>query len=359
MQKTKPLAERPRTKSIRRIVVGILAIVFGLALVAVIAVVLAIFVQYRSNDHPIALPTPRGPHPVGRMLMDWTDARRNREIMVFLWYPAREGASGRKCEYIPGTWGELEAEKMLPIPAKRYREIQVSAVEDAPFASGSIPVLVLLPGMGRIPAHYTTLAEDLASYGYLVVGVTPTGSSSVVVFSDGHTVHGREFDPDTDGRIKTQEYIETWAGDASFSLDQLRVDSRFANHIDLNKVGVLGHSFGGSVAVQALQLDARFSRAAVLDSGYFGNPIKGLDRPLAILAADSQIEPEWKILCDSDPATCTTHLFPRARHMNFSDAAILPSRFPLPKSLLMLGDVDGAQFLHEVSDVLRDFFDRM
>ncbi|HEV3137900.1 MAG TPA: hypothetical protein VGZ26_08340 [Pirellulales bacterium] len=299
MQKTKPFIERLRAMTIRRIVILILAVVFGVALVGVLAAVLAVFVQYRRDDHPIALPSPRGPHPVGRMLMDWTDARRNREIMVFLWYPAQDGTAGHKCEYIPGTWGELEAEKMLPIPAKRYRELQVSAIEDAPLASGTMPLLVLLPGLGRIPAHYTALAEDLASYGYLVAGVTPTGSSSVVVFSDGHMVHGGEFDPDTEGRIKTQETVETWAGDAAFALDQLSVDSHFQHHIDVNKVGVFGHSFGGSVAAHLLQRDPRFSRGAVLDSGFFGDPIESLDRPLAILAADSQIEPEWKTLCDS------------------------------------------------------------
>jgi pimeloyl-ACP methyl ester carboxylesterase len=355
----KPPTEPPRKKGIRRIVLGTLAVGFGLVLVAMLAVVVAVFIQFRRNDRPIVLPTPRGPHPVGRMLMDWTDSRRNREIMVFLWYPAPAGASGDQCEYIPGTWGELEAEKMLPIPAQRYREIQASAIADAPLASGAMPVLVLLPGMGRIPAHYTTLAEDLASYGYAVVGVTPTGSSSVVVFSDGHMVHGREFDPDADGPIKTQETVETWSRDASFVLDQLGVDSHFANHIDLNRVGIFGHSFGGSVAVQALQRDARFSRAAILDSGFFGQPIKSLDRPLAILAADRQLEPEWKALCESNQTNCTTHLFPQARHMNFSDAAVLPSRFPLPKSILMLGDVDGEQCLREVSDILRDFFDQM
>jgi hypothetical protein len=45
--------------------------------------------------------------------------------------------------------------------------------------------------------------------------------------------------------------------------------------------------------------------------------------------------------------------------MNFSDSSMLPSRFPLPKSVALLGDVDGAEFLREVSDQLRNFFGEM
>jgi hypothetical protein len=45
--------------------------------------------------------------------------------------------------------------------------------------------------------------------------------------------------------------------------------------------------------------------------------------------------------------------------MDFSDATVLPPRFPLPRALLMLGDVDGRQFLYGISDRVRKFFDQM
>jgi pimeloyl-ACP methyl ester carboxylesterase len=342
----------------RRKLLRLVVAAFGLVAVGVVVMLVVIYVQYVRNDRPITLPVPRGPHAVGRMLRHWKDPKRNRELMVFIWYPAHNGAAGRRSEYIPGRWGELEAQKMLPIPAKRFQEIQVNAIEEAPLSPGSMPVLIMLPGMGRNPAHYTTLAEDLASFGYVVAGVTPTGSSTAVVFPDGHEVDGREFDPLVDGFAKTQEYIDTWAGDASFALDQLTDDSFFKDHLRLNQVGVFGHSFGGSVAVHVLQRDRRFSRAAVLDSAFFGKPIKGLNQPILILTGGDAIDPEWRALCDSNRAGCTTHEFPSARHMNFSDAGILPSRFPLPKFVLMLGDVDGAAFLRDVSDRLQGFFSK-
>ena len=345
---------------LRLLAVTAVAIVIA-AIAAVLAIVVCIGVQYRRDDRAIALPAPRGPHPVGRSLADWKDNRRNRELMVFIWYPASDGASGPHSEYIPGTWGRLETNNMNPIPPKRLLEIEVSAIEDAPVAPGAMPVLVMLPGMGRIPAHYTTLAEDLASYGYLVVGVTPTGSSDVVVFPDGRVVRGNEEEKvgSLDDPSKAQELVVTWGGDASFALDQLGRDPRFANHIEVNKIGVFGHSFGGNAAAHSLQRDARFARAAVLDSAFFGEPIAALDKPLLVFECGTNNEKDWRAVCAVDRASCSIARFPEARHMNFSDASVLPSRFPLPKSVLMLGSVDGRTFLPDVSDRLRAFFGQM
>lgn len=269
------------------------------AFVAAIAVgALAIVaVQYRRNDRPIVLPRPRGPHRVGRVLVTWKDTKRNRELMVFLWYPAAAGAVG-------------------PPPAQ-----------------GRMPVLVLLPGLGRVPAHYTTMAEDLASFGYIIVGVTPTG-----------------------GGRPSQKLVETWAADAAFALDQLEHDPLLGSHADGNRIGIFGHSFGGNVALHAIANDGRLRRAANLDGSLFGDPIGHPRKPLLILCA-SAIDPEWRSICASGEASCAA--FPNALHMNFSDVGVLPSRFPLPRSLLELGSVDGRQFLRDVVDRLRAFFGPM
>ena len=322
----------------------------AIAAVAV-AIGIAFVVRYRLDDRPIVLPRPRGPHPVGRVLVDWKDARRNRELMVFIWYPAVDGATGPRSEYIPGEWGRLEAEHMLPIPAKRLEQIEVSSIRDAQAASGPMPVLILLPGMGRVPAHYTTLAEDLASYGFLVLGVTPTGSARpAVVFSDGHRVEG-EKKPRLDDPAAAQRLVETWAGDASFALDRLARDSRFV--VRQEGAGIFGHSFGGNVSLHALAMDPRFTRAANLDGSLYGDPLSMTGKPMMILCGEV-IDDEWKAPCASGAATCAA--FPNAEHMDFSDAAAYPSRFPIPKRMLLLGNVDGPEFLRGIADRLRAFF---
>ena len=50
-------------------------------------------------------------------------------------------------------------------------------------ASGRFPIVVLEPGMGLSAPQFTSLAEEIASHGYLVAGVTPTFSANVTVLA--------------------------------------------------------------------------------------------------------------------------------------------------------------------------------
>jgi len=325
-------------------------------------------VQYYRNDRPIVLPKPRGPYLVGRVLLDWTDDRRHRELMIFVWYPAPPGTVGRTAEYVPGKWGELAGKGRFPIPARRIRETKVSAVEHAPLLAGRHPLLILSPAMGSIPADYSTLAEDLASYGYIVAGVAPPGSARVVVFNDGRIVSGED-GIDLEHRELAQPLVERWVGDFTYVLDRLAADPIFKQNIEWNRVGVFGHSFGGAAAMHALLIDSRFKRGANLDGAPQGKEITGLTKPLLIVngeplplsqkALNDKILDELKRICDSGSGGCRIQDFPQAGHMNFSDAAAWPSRFPIPRSHFGLTGIDGPAFLRKISDLLRSFFDEM
>jgi len=336
-----------------RLVLALAAAAAGLAAVA--------GVLYYRNDRPIVLPKPRGPYPIGRVLFDWTDERRQRELMIFVWYPAPPGTVGRSAEYVPGKWGELAAKH-------RVQEIKVSAIEQAPLLANRHPVLILSPAMGSIPADYSTLAEDLASYGYIVAGITPTGSARVVMFSNGKIVYGNDA-VDLEHRDRAQPLVERWVGDFSYVLDRLASDPMFNQHIHRNRVGVFGHSFGGAAAIHALRTDERFKRGANLDGAPQGVEITGLTKPmlfvngqplpLAQKALNDKILEEIKRICDSNSAGCRIVDFPEAGHMNFSDAAVWPSRFPIPRSHFGLTGINGPAFLQKISDMLRRFFDGM
>jgi dienelactone hydrolase len=344
-------------QQLRRFCLLLALTVGGLALALAAFVALIILVMYRLDDRVISLPPPRGPYPVGRSLIQWHDRARNRDLMIFIWYPAVASAKSARCEYIPGKWGEMNAQGMLPIPARRLREIIVNAKESPPIVTDRMPVLIMLPGMGRNPANYTTLAEDLASFGNLVMGVTPTGSTAVV-FSDGIVSPGRQFNPRTDDAQIAQHYIDQWSEDASFAFDQLMADPIFASHILPKQIGVFGHSFGGNVAVHLLASDRRITRAADIDGAFFGQTLGHLTNPILILSGEGDLGSRERALCEQSGPGSRFHDLPGAKHMNFSDAGILPSRFPIPKSVLMLGDVDGAKLIYETSDQLRTFFDR-
>ncbi len=223
---------------------------------------------------------------------------------------------------------------------------------------GIHPLLILSPAIGRIPADYTTLAEDLASFGYIVAGVTPTGSARVVVFSDGRVAPGHNWAD-----------IGEWVADFHFTVDRLLAEPRLDAHVNQHRIGIFGHSFGGAAAMHALQTDERFQRGANLDGAPQGAGITHLTRPLLIVngaplpasqkALNDRIESEFHSICSVDIAGCRIVEVPEAGHMNFSDAGAFPSRFPIPRSHFDLTGIDGPAFLRETSDLLRAFFDAM
>jgi dienelactone hydrolase len=341
----------------------------GLTFTAALAAVLGIAgTQYYRHNRPVDLPKPRGPYPVGRVLFDWADDSRHRELMIFVWYPAPPGTAGSTVEYVPGQWGELAARPAFPLLARGVRKTKVAAMQDVPLLAGPHPLLILSPAMGAIPPDYTTLAEDLASSGYVVAGVTPTGSARVVVFSAGRIVYGQD-GIDLEHPERAQPLVESWLGDFSFVLDRLASEPMFKEHIDGNRVGVLGHSFGGAAAMHALRTDERFKRGVNLDGAPQGAAVVGLTKPLLIVngqplpssqrTLNAKILDELQRICDSDSAGCRIQDFPEAGHMNFSDAAVWPSFFPIPRSHFGLTGIDGSAFLRKISDLLREFFDAM
>src|SRR5205807_4617972 len=109
------------------------------------------------------------------------------------------------------------------------------------------PVLLFEPGLGQMPTDYTALLEDIASYGYIIVGINPTYFCWATVFSDGRQV----------GRMPMRDLLSSnlaelfpiWVKDMTFALDQVaKLDSDpqspFFARLDLSHVGAFGHSYG-------------------------------------------------------------------------------------------------------------------
>jgi hypothetical protein len=90
------------------------------------------------------------------------------------------------------------------------------------------------------------------------------------------------------------------AADSSFVLDQLmelaRIEptSPLAGHLDLEHVGMIGHSLGGATAVQVISTDARFQVGVNID-GTLPDTLAGasLDRPFLWLQSDGKHEDHY------------------------------------------------------------------
>lgn len=287
-----------------RRVIGRGALVAGLALGGV--ALLTAFVP--------TMPEPSGPHDVGSEIFRWTDQRRpeaftadpsdRRQVIAQAWYPtdAREGrdvpyfeAQGR----LPGSISGLPSFMFTSFGSIETHALSGTPVSDA---QPTWPVLVFSPGLSIPREQYTALCADLASRGFVVVALSVPYESSVSVLAGG-TVVGQTIHPDVTGpppHPALERLISIRAADSRFALDQLgrlaqlEPGSPLAGRLDLQHVGIVGHSLGGATAVEVMTGDRRFKAGVNLDGKLFGNePDARLDRPFLWVQSDVTQTPEY------------------------------------------------------------------
>ncbi len=132
----------------------------------------------------------------------------------------------------------------------RDRRFYAQIFQPEELKGDNIPVVVFSHGLSSRPEDFEKRAIHLASYGYVVVMPQHPGSDILKTedFLAGYT--RSVFD--------TQEFIDR-PKDISFVLDELTRlnDSQFQGKLNLESVGVAGHSFGGytALAVAGATLD--------------------------------------------------------------------------------------------------------
>ncbi|MGF1535796.1 MAG: alpha/beta hydrolase [Elainellaceae cyanobacterium] len=122
------------------------------------------------------------------------------------------------------------------------REFYVNVVHPAQWRPGKTPVIVLSHGLASRPEYFAGLAAHMASYGYVVAMPQHPGSD---VNYQNDLIKGL-----TNTLFDLGEFIDR-PQDISAVIDELerRNDSEFGGRLDLEHVGVGGHSFGGYTAL--------------------------------------------------------------------------------------------------------------
>jgi hypothetical protein len=249
-----------------------LAAILAPAVIVLAAVALIYLVVQRSEN--LTLPAPAGSYPVGRLITTWTDESRlenlggtpgqHRTLSVWIWYPAEH--DGSTVPYMPLDWARArETDRGIgSLLFQAVDSIHSHATDAQPTSQGGLfPVLVFEPGLGPLVPEYTTPAEDLASRGYVVIGLNPTYSAFITVL-DGHVIERSSLGTIADDATPEQaqqrgdELVEIWAADDRFAIGAaIRMNgdpsSPFAGLLDVHHVGLVGHSFGGAAALCDLQ----------------------------------------------------------------------------------------------------------
>jgi dienelactone hydrolase len=351
-----------------------------------------------SEVRTIAAPALTGAYAVGRRYAFWTDSSRRdptdttraRELPVWIWYPAAP-AAGDLRPVLPPAWQARRIEtltsKLGPDVARAAASLPVHARADAPLSAGTskLPVLLFTPGLGWLPSDYSVLLEDLASHGYVVVGLASPGFADVVRFDDGREV-ARTLG--IGEKIGTDQSIVH--ADAAFVLSHLRTvagdtHSFLHGRLDLGRIGAFGHSLGGTTALMLAAHDSTVRAAVNVDGDPMGDVVAITPRqPLLLLSSESPT------IADAPPGNSPEHMRlvgeglerselrrtndwlrisanARAayrvrvlgtRHLNFEDAALASSWLTTPKERWMrVGPIDGARGLAVAAEAVREFFD--
>jgi hypothetical protein len=206
------------------------------------------------------------------------DPNDRRELMVTLWYPAEAG-TGETAPYIDNLDKLADAPNQAIFNLARSARSHAIAGARISSAETRYPALIFSPG-GQINAGmYAAQIEDLASHGYIVLGIDHPYESRGVIYPDGRIARYSEEKFPKRGSPNFQEefdrfyrqLIDERAADAAFVLNQLeklnsgKPASQFSGRLDLTRAGALGHSRGAVTAAQSCQSDRRFKACLSLD----------------------------------------------------------------------------------------------
>lgn len=198
-------------------------------------------------------PTKFGPYPVGVRTVTYEDTGRRkpdgspRLLVTELWYPAVQATRGQPTvsyDLLPVFTPEQQAaigQGTIPV-------LQTAAVRDAApaRAHGPFPLIVFSHGQAAIRWQSTYYTVLLASHGYVVVSTDHEG--------------GTLFDVVRGQLQNVAVGVETRPGDVTYLINRmsrLKDDDPLAGLIDLERIGVTGHSFGALTSLRVAVMDKR------------------------------------------------------------------------------------------------------
>ena len=314
-----------------------------------------------ANPPPkLAVPPATGPEHVGTIAIPVFDPSRHRELMIQVWYPTR-ATRGRPAPYFTPAVARLVAAADR-IPVSVTTTIATHAFEASEPAPGQHPVVLYSPGSGEMRNDATALVEELASRGFVAVGIDHTGESKFVQFPDGRIVRGTFQDTGTGANTREMGVRVADVAAVLRALPALSRHGLLAGALDLRHIGMFGFSLGGATAAAAMRQLPVIQAGLDMDGSLYGDAVTTpLTRPFLLLAnsqhsfnGDGSWRSGWREL----------HGFRReiqlrrSGHLNFTDLAGfidslgLQSRYPD-----VIGTIPAPAAITATRELITAYFD--
>lgn len=370
----------------------------GLAVAATLSTAAPAF----ASPVPLTLPALTGTYQVGTTSLHLVDQARadpwvpqqRRELMVTIDYPVRHTGSAPRAPWVPASLAaaidaEASSPDLLGLPpgsadwSSTLRQARTGVTAD--LALGKRPVVLFSHGFQGAREVDSVLVDDLASRGYLVVSLSHTHEAAAVEFPGGRVEPALESGLTPEGLRKA---IDARVADTRFVLDELGrlanganpdaehrpLPRRLGATLDLGRVGMFGHSFGGFTAGETMYHDSRIDAGINLDGGMRadqpGEVAKhGLDRPFLLFGSatdeggfhDHLTDPTWQSFWAAQRGWTRDLSLRGSRHLGFTDLqAVVPqlSALVTPERLAsVIGTIDPRRSLLAQEDYVSAFFD--
>ena len=336
------------------------------------------------------IPTSSGKYKVGSTSYEMIDVTRKeiysgkdepRRFMVQIWYPADVKSTDKSSPWITKADVYMSAiSTFIELPGfflDHLKLVKTPAYEDAAIvnADETFPVILFSHGWNGFYAQNTGQAIELASRGYVVISIQHTYGAVTTVFPDDtiapNNPEALPTNPeDPDYEIVARKLVNQWAGDMSFVLDQFQRlnsegDSIFFQKLNLERIGVYGHSTGAGAAIQFCATDSRCK--AVLGMDPFMRPVSaevirsGVSKPSFFMFSELWAEDQESrnnILFHEFRANAIDNKgvieISNTKHFDFSDVPLLS---PIASHLGLKGSLKGKRVIKIVNSYLLDFFE--
>ncbi len=319
---------------------------------------------------------PSGPLAVGTTSLFAVDRSRPgvagawRGLVIRLWYPAASATDQPTTYFLDDREAQANVPTGLPVilPPTLFDAIHAWSQRDVQPKRGKRPTLLLSTGLGMPLTFYSGLAQDLASHGYIIVGIEHPDGSGVVVYPDGTR-------PVADPTTSPTELAHGWAKDLQFVLGWLGSSASrqgadpsaqdAIKSIDRARVGALGHSLGGAAAIWASAESSAIRGAVDIDGALWGDVVTaGPTTPTMLMLFEGHFGNDPTL--DEFLAHARSRVYrvdvKGSKHADFSDMGLLArglaSKIPgFDPAMLGLGTIAADRILAVQSAYLRAFFD--
>ncbi len=266
-------------------------------------------------------PFARGPSPVGVRTIEALDAATHRLFPCEVWYPAAEQFQGQ--DVAP------ESQDAFSIQASGARRLQ-AAVRDAAARPGTYPLIVFSHPSASHRRAATFLCTHLASHGYVVAAL----DHSELVAKE---LQRKDGESDDEKWTRVNAVIAARVPDIHFAVHYLLGNPVLSAEVtlDAERIGIVGHSFGGWTALVATDVEPRIKAVVAMAPGGASRPRPGIlplslafdwgrDVPTLFLVAEDDASlplSGMHEIFDRVPATKRMVILRRADHYHFMDNA--------------------------------------